>query len=93
MLKYLSVFLLFTSLGYLGNYFKLPLFFGVDLIFGSIFSLVATYLYGWRMGLAVSAIASIQTFFLWQHPYAALLLILEALWVGIGVSPEVLNQT
>ncbi|PZU99342.1 MAG: hypothetical protein DCE90_02170 [Pseudanabaena sp.] len=88
MLKYLSVFLLFTSLGYLGNYFRLPLFFGIDFIFGSIFSLAATYLYGLRMGVAVSAIASIHTFFLWQQPYAAVLLILESLWVGVGVNRQ-----
>ena len=88
MLKYLSVFLLFTSLGYLGNYFRLPLFFGVDFLFGSIFGLAATYLYGVRMGVAVTAIASIHTFFLWQHPFAAILLVLESLWVGVGVNRQ-----
>ena len=36
-LKYLFVFLLFGTLGYLGNYCRLPLFFGVDFLFGSIF--------------------------------------------------------
>ncbi|NUN63247.1 response regulator [Pseudanabaena biceps] len=86
MLKYLSGFLLFTFLGYLGNYFALPLFFGADFIFGSIFGLAATYKYGLKIGLAVSAIASIQTIFRWNQPFSAGLLILEALWVGIGVA-------
>ena len=64
---YLAVFLLFASLSYLGNYWRLPLFFGVDFLFGSIFSLIATYFYGLRMGVAVSAIASIHTYFLWNQ--------------------------
>jgi signal transduction histidine kinase/ActR/RegA family two-component response regulator len=83
--KFLFAGLLFTSLGYLGNYFHLPLFFGVDFLFGSIFGLIATYLFGIRMGVTVSAIASVYTYFLWGQPYAAILLILEAIWVGIGL--------
>ena len=84
-LKYLFIFLLFATLGYLGNYFRLPLFFGVDFLFGSIFVLIATYFYGITMGMLVTAIASTCTYFLWGHPYAAVLLILESLWVGIGL--------
>jgi signal transduction histidine kinase/ActR/RegA family two-component response regulator len=83
--RYLAIFLLFVCLSYLGNYCRLPLFFGVDFLFGSIFSLIATYFYGLRMGVAVSAIASIHTYFLWNQPYAAILLVLEALWIGIGL--------
>ena len=64
--RFLAVFLLFACLSYLGNYCRLPLFFGVDFLFGSIFSLIATYFYGLRMGVAVSAIASIHTYFLWN---------------------------
>jgi hypothetical protein len=84
-LKYLLAFLLFATLGYLGNYFRLPLFFGVDFLFGSIFVLIATYLYGITMGVMVSAIASSYTYFLWGQPYAAFLLVSQALWVGIGL--------
>ncbi|NMF56559.1 PAS domain-containing protein [Pseudanabaena yagii] len=47
--------------------------------------MIATYLYGIRMGTVVSAIASLQTYFLWGQPYAAILLILETIWVGIGL--------
>ena len=84
-LKYLLIFLLFATLAYLGNYFRLPLLFGIDFLFGSIFVLIATYFYGIRMGVGVSAIASTCTYFLWGHPYAAVLLVLESLWVGIGL--------
>jgi uncharacterized membrane protein len=84
-LKYLFVFLLFGTLGYLGNYCRLPLFFGVDFLFGSIFILIATYFYGTTMGVMVSIVGSSYTYFLWGQPYAAVLLILESLWVGIGL--------
>ncbi len=90
--KTLLAFLLFALLGYLGNYFRLPLFFGVDFLFGSIFVLIATYLYGISMGVMVSAIASIQTYFLWGQPYAAILLILETIWVGIGLHHAVKDK-
>lgn len=87
-LNHLVLFLLFSTLGYLGNYFRLPLFFGVDFLFGSIFGLAATYLYGVRMGVAISAIASICTYFIWGQHYAALLIILESLWVGLGIARQ-----
>ena len=38
--------ILLTLCGYLGNYFSINLFFGVDFLFGSIFTLLAVYLYG-----------------------------------------------
>ena len=78
--------LLFASLGYLGNHLRLPLFFGVDFLFGSIFVLIAVYSHGIRIGVIVSAIASTCTYFLWGHPYAVVLLILETLWVGIALN-------
>ena len=84
-LKYTFIFLLFSTLGYFGNYFRLPLFFGVDLLFGSIFVMIAIYFYGISMGVLVSAVASTYTYFLWGQPYAAVLLILESLWVSIGL--------
>jgi hypothetical protein len=84
----LAIFLLFASLSYLGNYCRLPLFFGVDFLFGSIFTLIATYFYGLRMGVAVSAIACIHTYFLWNQPYAAILLILETIWIGTGLKQK-----
>jgi len=83
--KLLLILFLFSFLGYLGNYFRLPLFFGVDFLFGSIFALIATYFYGLRIGTIVAAIASIHTYFIWGQPFAAILLILEAIWVGIGL--------
>ena len=83
--KLLLILFLFSFLGYLGNYSRLPLFFGVDFLFGSIFALIATYFYGMTIGTIVAAIASTHTYFLWGQPFAAILLILESIWVGIGL--------
>ncbi|HBB32937.1 MAG TPA: histidine kinase [Cyanobacteria bacterium UBA8803] len=72
--------------GYLGNYFRLSLFFGVDFLFGSIAVLTVVYLYGARWGTLVAIIASSYTYFLWGHPYAIVILTFEALFVGLLLS-------
>ncbi len=70
--------------GYLGNYFNLTLFFGVDFLFGSIAVLMVVCLYGTGWGTVVAAMSGFHTFFLWGHPYAAIILTCEALFVGGG---------
>jgi diguanylate cyclase (GGDEF)-like protein/PAS domain S-box-containing protein len=69
-------------LGVLGNYANMPLFFGVDFIFGSIAVLVVVYFYGPALGVLAAVIASSYTYFLWGHPYAVIIFSLEALFVG-----------
>ncbi|MFM7192415.1 MAG: hypothetical protein ACKOX2_16610, partial [Microcystaceae cyanobacterium] len=69
-------------LGYLGNYFPLPLFFGVDFIFGSIFALLIIYYYGLFWGSFGAVIIASYTLILWKHPYAMVTLMGEALFVG-----------
>lgn len=68
--------------GYAGNYFNLPLFFGVDFLFGSIAVLIVVWLYGIGWGVLAAMIAGSHTFLLWGHPYAGMILIGEALFVG-----------
>lgn len=68
--------------GYAGNYFNLPLFFGVDFLFGSIAVLMVVWLYGIGWGVLAAMIAGSHTFLLWGHPYAGMILIGEALFVG-----------
>jgi len=73
---------LLTILGVLGNYFSLPLFFGLDFVFGSIAVLVVIHLFGVSWGVAVALIVNSYTVFLWGHPYGMLIFALEALLVG-----------
>lgn len=73
---------LLTIAGFLGNYFSLSLFFGIDFLFGSIAVLIIAYYFGWIWGGVSGLIAGSYTYILWNHPYAALILVVEALVVG-----------
>jgi PAS domain S-box-containing protein len=68
---------------YLGNYFKLTLFFGVDFLFGTIAVLLTLSIYGLFWGTVAAIISSSYTYLLWGHPYAMVVLICEVLFVGL----------
>lgn len=85
--------ILLIILGYLGNYFKLPLFFGVDFLFGSIAVLIIVELYGTIWGTIAALIVSSHTYFLWHHPYAIIIFTLEAMFVGIMLKRRHLKNT
>lgn len=76
---------LFTLIpaGLAGNYFNLPLFHHVDLLFGSIAVLLVVRLYGTAWGTLAAVVAGGYTYFSWNHPYAAVILACEALFVGV----------
>lgn len=69
--------------GILGNFVNVPLFFGVDFVFGSIAAFVAIALLGPAPGIVVAAIAGACTILLWGHPYAAIIFTLEACFVAL----------
>jgi signal transduction histidine kinase/DNA-binding response OmpR family regulator len=73
---------LLTVAGFWGNYFSLSLFFGVDFLFGSIAVLIIAYHFGWVWGSLAGLIAGSYTYILWNHPYATIILMVEALFVG-----------
>lgn len=68
--------------GLAGNYFKLPLFFSVDFLFGSIFSMLALQFFGFGRGVLAAAIIAGYTFVLWNHPYAIIIMTAETAVVG-----------
>ncbi len=65
-----------------GNYFSLPLFFGVDILFGSIAVVLALAWLGTGPGLAVAVAGGTYTWLLWDHPYALIILVAEAAAIG-----------
>ncbi|MEG3617392.1 ATP-binding protein [Magnetovibrio sp. PR-2] len=71
-----------SVLGLLGNMVSIPMFFGVDQIFGSIFVLISAVLYGPLGALVSGAIAHAYTIVLWNHPYAFIAFVAEAVFVG-----------
>jgi diguanylate cyclase (GGDEF)-like protein len=85
-LKSIRSFIVYAGLiiaGLAGNYFKVPLYFGVDLLFGGIAALVAVRLYGTVWGTMTAAVASSYTYFLWHHPYSIIIFTFEVLVVGL----------
>ncbi len=77
--------------GYFGNYLSFSLFFGVDLIFGSISVLLIVYFYGIFWGTVAGLITSSYTYFLWAHPYAIVAFTLEAFFVGLVLKRQKTN--
>jgi diguanylate cyclase (GGDEF)-like protein/PAS domain S-box-containing protein len=68
----------------LGNYFSLPLFFGIDFVFGSITILLIIDLFGMAWGLVIALFANIPSWFLWGHPNELIIFTLEALFIGLA---------
>ncbi|MCH8550383.1 MAG: PAS domain-containing protein [Natronospirillum sp.] len=68
-----------AALAVAGNYFPVPLMFGVDLLLGSIFIYVLLLQYGLGVALLIAVPAYLTTWLIWNHPYSAILLILELL--------------
>ncbi len=75
--------LILAGLGFLGNFLKVPLFFSVDFIFGSIFAFIALRKGGLTSALIVAICAGSYTYILWGHPYAAIIFFAEILTVGL----------
>jgi two-component system cell cycle sensor histidine kinase/response regulator CckA len=76
------LFLALIAGGLAGNYFKFPIFLGIDFLFGSIFSMLALQFLGLRRGVLTAAVVSGSTYFLWNHPFAVLILTAEVAVVG-----------
>jgi len=77
--------LIFSVLGYCGNYLSLQVAFNVDFIFGSIIAILAVVTMGLWGGIGVSIIASSYTYQLWNHPYAIFIFTAEILWIGLAL--------
>ena len=74
--------LLLLALAGIGNALNVSLFFGVDLIFGSIFVLLILRWHGLKWGVTASILAGGVTVFLWNHPYGMAALVLETVFIG-----------
>lgn len=83
--KTIVIALLLAALGFAGNYLALPIALSVSFIFGSIFSILAIVLLGYRWGLLVAIVAASCTYILWHHPYAIIIFAMEALWIGLAI--------
>ena len=66
-----------------GSLVHLPMAYGLDLVFGSIFAMLAIKWLGTGAGVLVAAVGGANTIVLWHHPYAWLIILAEALSVGL----------
>lgn len=64
------------------NFLRLPLFFGIEFLFGSVVAVVALLLLGGRAAIIIGITAAAVTFFVWGHPYAWLVFSLEIIWLS-----------
>ena len=80
--KYLLAVVL-GSIGFAGNWFRFPLFFNVDILFGSIFVMLALQFCGLLPALLAAVIASSATCLIWNHPYALIIFSCELLVTGL----------
>ena len=74
--------LAFGAAGAALNLINVPLFFGVDFLFGSALALAPALVFGWFPGLVATAIAALPTLLHWHHPYAIITFGLEGLMLG-----------
>lgn len=70
-------------LGYLTNQWGIQIPFGITFIFGGIFTGLAIIMLSPQAAIVSTIIASIYTYFLWNHPYALIVLTVESLVVSI----------
>ncbi|NJD39518.1 MAG: hypothetical protein FIA89_14525 [Geobacter sp.] len=80
--KYLWAVLL-GLLGFAGNWLRFPLFLNVDLLFGSIFVMLALQYLGLGPALLSAVIAGCATLLIWNHPHALIIFTAELLLTGL----------
>ncbi len=66
-----------------GNYFKITVAYNVDFIFGSIFTMLLLIFYPPWYGIVSAAMAGAYTYQLWNHPYALIIIVCEAIFVAV----------
>lgn len=76
------LFLFLIAAGLAGNYFKFSIFLNIDFLFGSIFAMLALQLFGLGRSIVAAAIIAGYTYFLWNHPYAIIIMTAEVAAVG-----------
>ena len=77
-----SLLLALILAGLAGNYFRYPVFFNLDFLFGGIFAMLALQFLGPRRALAATLVIGSYTCFIWHHPYALVVMTAEMAAVG-----------
>ncbi len=75
--------ILLGAIGYVVNWLNPPLFFGVNIFFGSFFVMLALLRYGTGAGVLAATLAGSFSLIYWHHPLGILIAVSEALAVGL----------
>ncbi|MFA6499317.1 MAG: ATP-binding protein [Desulfurivibrionaceae bacterium] len=78
----IPLFLTLIGAGLAGNYFNFSIFLNIDFLFGGIFAMLALQFFGLGRGIVAAAIIAGYTYFLWNHPYAIVIMTTEVAAVG-----------
>lgn len=70
-------------LGFASNFAAIDVAFGLDFIMGGTLAVIALRLFGLGPGIAAGVIAGATTYFLWHHPYAAIVFTCEIAFIGV----------
>lgn len=72
--------------GLIVNLYPLSMAFGLDILAGGYFAVLAVRLFGLGPGTLAGAVSAFATYFLWHHPYAAMVFTLEIIAIGLLVN-------
>ena len=76
---------LLTALGVLLNLWPVPLYYGIQLVLGSVPPILALLLWRTWWAVPMGLLAALQTWKLWGHPWAVVIFTLEMVWLTLAV--------
>ncbi|MCP9884553.1 diguanylate cyclase [Synechococcus sp. ATX 2A4] len=71
-----------------GTLINLPVTIGVNIVFGSIFAILALLLWQQWWGLIIGVIAALVTWVAWGHPWGTIIYVLEITWLSVATNRE-----
>ncbi|EBA02098.1 sensory box sensor histidine kinase [Rhodobacterales bacterium HTCC2150] len=84
--KKIIAFFLLGFLSLVGNALNVELFFGARLVFSSVFVIIALFTLGPWYGVGVAFFGGLYTIVLWQHPFAFIIYVAEAVFFAFTAS-------
>jgi PAS domain S-box-containing protein len=82
--KTISLSLLLVIVAIAGNYSNLQLFWGIQVLFGSVAVLIAMHFHGAKWGVGVALLSGMATAFLLHNPNVMLVQVVEAVALGLA---------
>lgn len=75
-----------------GTLINLPVTIGVNIVFGSIFAVLALLIWRQWWGLIIGVIAALVTWIAWGHPWGTIIYVLEITWLSLASNRDSKNQ-